>query len=52
MPFPAATYALEARMTVNPLAATWALNPAVAEGVELAARSFRTHAAKLSCCYA
>jgi len=48
----AATYALEAGMTVDQLAATWAPYLTMAEGIKLAAQSFRTDVAKLSCCAA
>jgi mercuric reductase len=46
----AATYALEAGMTVDQLAATWAPYLTGAEAIRLAAQSFRTDVAKLSCC--
>jgi len=45
----AATYALEANMTVDQLAHTWAPYLTVAEGIKLAAQSFATDVAKLSC---
>jgi mercuric reductase len=48
----AATYALEAGMTTDQLAATWAPYLTMAEGIKLAAQSFRTDVAKLSCCAA
>ena len=48
----AATYALEAGMTVEELAGTWAPYLTMAEGIKLAAQSFRTDVAKLSCCAA
>ena len=48
----AATYALEAGMTVDQLATTWAPYLTMAEGIKLAAQSFRTDVAKLSCCAA
>ena len=48
----AATYALEAGMTVDQLASTWAPYLTMAEGIKLAAQSFRTDVAKLSCCAA
>jgi len=48
----AATYALEANMTVDQLAHTWAPYLTVAEGIKLAAQSFATDVAKLSCCAA
>ncbi|MHB8325000.1 MAG: mercury(II) reductase [Candidatus Dormibacteria bacterium] len=48
----AATYALEAGMTVDQIAATWAPYLTMAEGIKLAAQSFRTDVAKLSCCAA
>jgi len=46
----AATYALEAGMTVSELATTWAPYLTTAEGIKLAAQSFSTDVAKLSCC--
>lgn len=46
----AATYALRAGMTVAELAATWAPYLTMAEGIKLAAQSFITDVAKLSCC--
>ena len=48
----AATYALEAGMTVEQLASTWAPYLTMAEGIKLAAQSFMTDVAKLSCCAA
>lgn len=48
----AATYALEAGMTIEQLAGTWAPYLTMAEGIKLAAQSFRTDVAKLSCCAA
>jgi mercuric reductase len=48
----AATYALEAGMTTDQLASTWAPYLTMAEGIKLAAQSFRTDVAKLSCCAA
>jgi mercuric reductase len=48
----AATYALEANMTVEQLAHTWAPYLTMAEGIKLAAQSFSTDVAKLSCCAA
>jgi mercuric reductase len=48
----AATYALEADMTVDQLAHTWAPYLTMAEGIKLAAQSFTTDVAKLSCCAA
>jgi mercuric reductase len=48
----AATYALEANMTVEQLASTWAPYLTMAEGIKLAAQSFTTDVAKLSCCAA
>ncbi|MDA8313030.1 MAG: mercury(II) reductase [Actinomycetota bacterium] len=48
----AATYALEANMTVDQLAHTWAPYLTMAEGIKLAAQSFTTDVAKLSCCAA
>lgn len=46
----AATYALENRMTVEQLATTWAPYLTMAEGIKLAAQSFSSDVAKLSCC--
>ena len=46
----AATYALEANMTVDELAHTWAPYLTMAEGIKLAAQSFTTDVTKLSCC--
>jgi mercuric reductase len=46
----AATYALEANMTVEQLASTWAPYLTTAEALKLAAQSFRTDPARLSCC--
>jgi mercuric reductase len=46
----AATYALEAGMTTEQLAKTWAPYLTMAEGIKLAAQSFRTDVSKLSCC--
>lgn len=46
----AATYALEAGMTTDQIASTWAPYLTMAEGIKLAAQSFRTDVAKLSCC--
>jgi mercuric reductase len=48
----AATYALEANMTVQQLASTWAPYLTMAEGIKLAAQSFTTDVARLSCCAA
>ncbi len=48
----AATYALEANMTVEQLASTWAPYLTMAESIKLAAQSFTTDVAKLSCCAA
>ena len=48
----AATYALEANLTVDQLAHTWAPYLTMAEGIKLAAQSFSTDVAKLSCCAA
>ena len=48
----AATYALEAGMTVEQLARTWAPYLTMAEGIKLASQSFSTDVAKLSCCAA
>lgn len=46
----AATYALEAGMTTEQLAKTWCPYLTMAEGIKLAAQSFRTDVSKLSCC--
>jgi len=46
----AGTYALEAGMTVDQVAAIWAPYLTGAEAIRLAAQSFRTDVAKLSCC--
>ncbi|WP_331753223.1 mercury(II) reductase (plasmid) [Streptomyces sp. NBC_00637] len=46
----AATYAITARMTVNQLAHAWAPYLTMAEGLKLAAQSFTSDVAKLSCC--
>lgn len=48
----AATYALEAGMTVDQLASTWSPYLTMAEGIKLAAQSFDTDVSKLSCCAA
>ncbi|HLI15415.1 MAG TPA: mercury(II) reductase [Acidimicrobiales bacterium] len=48
----AATYALEAGMTVEQLASTWAPYLTMGEGLKLAAQSFATDVARLSCCAA
>jgi mercuric reductase len=48
----AATYALEAGMTVDQLATTWTPYLTMAEAIKLAAQSFRTDVTKLSCCAA
>jgi mercuric reductase len=48
----AATYALEAGMTTDQLANTWAPYLTMSEAIKLAAQSFRTDVAKLSCCAA
>jgi mercuric reductase len=48
----AATYALEAGMTVDQLATVWAPYLTMSEGIKLAAQSFRTDVSKLSCCAA
>ncbi|MGH9069632.1 MAG: mercury(II) reductase [Acidimicrobiales bacterium] len=48
----AATYALEAGLTVDQLARTWAPYLTMAEGIKLAAQSFTIDVAKLSCCAA
>ncbi len=46
----AATYALQAGMTTDQLANTWAPYLTMAEGIKLAAQSFSTDITKLSCC--
>ncbi len=46
----AATYALTAGMTVDQLAHTWAPYLTMAESLKLAAQSYTTDVAKLSCC--
>ncbi len=46
----AATYALEAAMTIDQLASTWAPYLTMAEAIKLAAQSFNTDVSKLSCC--
>ncbi|MFG2683070.1 mercury(II) reductase [Streptomyces sp. NPDC048392] len=46
----AATYAITAQMTVDQLAHTWAPYLTMAEGLKLAAQSFTSDVAKLSCC--
>ncbi|MHB1738403.1 MAG: mercury(II) reductase [Actinomycetes bacterium] len=46
----AATYALEAGMTIEQLATTWAPYLTMAEAIKLAAQSFSTDVAQLSCC--
>jgi mercuric reductase len=46
----AATYALEAGMTIDQLASTWCPYLTMAEGIKLAAQSFDKDVAKLSCC--
>ncbi|MHB8312888.1 MAG: mercury(II) reductase [Candidatus Dormibacteria bacterium] len=48
----AATYALEAGMTVDQIARTWAPYLTMSEGIKLAAQAFRTDVSKLSCCAA
>ncbi len=48
----AATYALEAGMTVDQLASTWTPYLTMAEGLKLAAQSFGKDVSKLSCCAA
>jgi mercuric reductase len=48
----AATYALTAGMTTGQLATTWAPYLTMAEALKLAAQSFTTDVAKLSCCAA
>ncbi len=46
----AATYALQAGMTTDQLANTWAPYLTTAESIKLAAQSFKTDVTKLSCC--
>jgi mercuric reductase len=46
----AATYAISAGMTVDQIAHTWAPYLTMAEGLKLAAQTFTTDVAKLSCC--
>ncbi|MBT2478496.1 mercury(II) reductase [Streptomyces sp. ISL-94] len=46
----AATYAITAQMTVDQLAHTWAPYLTMAEGLRLAAQTFTSDVAKLSCC--
>ncbi len=46
----AATYSLEAGMTVDQLAATWTPYLTMAEAIKLAAQSFDKDVTKLSCC--
>ncbi len=46
----AATYALEAGMTVDQLGATWTPYLTMAEAIKLAAQSFDKDVTKLSCC--
>ncbi|MBT2674099.1 mercury(II) reductase [Streptomyces sp. ISL-14] len=46
----AATYAITARMTVDQLAHTWAPYLTMAEALKLAAQTFTSDVAKLSCC--
>jgi mercuric reductase len=48
----AAIYALNAGMTTQDLAATWAPYLTMAEGLKLAAQAFTTDVTKLSCCAA
>jgi len=48
----AATYALDAGMTVDQIAKAWCPYLTMAEGIKLAAQSFHTDVAKLSCCAA
>jgi mercuric reductase len=48
----AATYALEAGMTTGQLATTWAPYLTMGEALKLAAQSFTSDVAKLSCCAA
>jgi mercuric reductase len=48
----AATYALQAGMSTDQLATTWCPYLTMAEGIKLAAQSFSTDVAKLSCCAA
>ena len=46
----AATYALQAEMTVEQLAQTWCPYLTMAEGIKLAAQAFDRDVSKLSCC--
>jgi len=46
----AATYAITAQMTVDQLAHTWAPYLTMSEGLKLAAQTFTSDVAKLSCC--
>lgn len=46
----AGVYILEARMTVEQVARTWAPYLTMAEGIKIAAQSFSTDIAQLSCC--
>lgn len=48
----AGVYILEAGMTVDQVANLWSPYLTIAEGLKLAAQSFRTDVAKLSCCAA
>lgn len=48
----AATYALDAGMTVDQLATTWCPYLTMAEGIKLAAQAFDRDVSKLSCCAA
>lgn len=46
----AATLAIKANLTIEDLASTWALYLTMNEGLKLAAQSFSTNVAELSCC--
>lgn len=48
----AATYALEARMTVDQIASIWAPYLSMAEGIKLVAQTYSRDISKLSCCAA
>ncbi len=48
----AATYALEAGLTIDQLAGTWCPYLTMAEGIKLAAQGFDRDVSKLSCCAA
>jgi mercuric reductase len=46
----AATLAIKANLTIEDLASTWAPYLTMNEGFKLAAQSFSTNVAELSCC--